>query len=263
MKGGKPMSRRVAWVTGGATGLGVMIAKGLADDGYHIAVNYRKSRDAAERLVSEIESVGREAMAMQGDVSSVEDVRRMSRAILDRWERIDVLVCTAGPFLFRHIRLTDLTDDEWREMVDGNLSGVFYCAREVIPHMRKQRFGRIITFGFPDVQNAPSWPGVSAYAAAKAGVVSLTRSMAEEEAPYGITVNMVCPGDIRHPYKEAPIAAARGKKEPRNPVGRPGTGEDVARVVRFLAHPDSDFITGGVIPVTGGFDNRDFRFSPS
>jgi 3-oxoacyl-[acyl-carrier protein] reductase len=262
-EGGKPMSQRVAWVTGGATGLGVMIAKGLAEDGYHIAVNYRKSREAAERLVSEMESVGREAMAMQGDVSCVEDVRRMSRAILERWGRIDVLVCTAGPFLFRHIRLTDLTDDEWREMVDGNLSGVFYCAREVIPHMRKQRFGRIITFGFPDVQNAPSWPGVSAYAAAKAGVVSLTRSMAEEEAPYGITVNMVCPGDIRHPYKEAPIAAARGKKEPRNPVGRPGTGEDVARVVRFLAHPDSDFITGGVIPVTGGFDNRDFRFSPS
>ncbi|MDA8354350.1 MAG: SDR family oxidoreductase, partial [Firmicutes bacterium] len=139
------------------------------------------------------------------------------------------------------------------------LSGAFYCARETVPGMRRRGWGRIITFGFPEVETAPHWEGFSAYAAAKAGLVSLTRTLAREEAPHGITVNMVSPGDIRHPYKEAPIAAARGRREPKNPVGRPGTGEDLARVIRFLAEDDSDFVTGAVIPVTGGFDNRDFH----
>jgi 3-oxoacyl-[acyl-carrier protein] reductase len=140
-------------------------------------------------------------------------------------------------------------------MVEGNLSSVFYLVREVVPVMRKQGRGRIITFGFAEAEQAPPWPGFGAYAAAKTGLVTLTRTLAQEEAAHGITVNMVVPGDIRDPYKEAPITSARGVRDPRNPVGRPGTGEDLARVVRFLAHPDADFITGAVIPVTGGFTN--------
>ncbi|PTX51494.1 3-oxoacyl-[acyl-carrier protein] reductase [Melghirimyces profundicolus] len=253
------MKSRVAWVTGGISGLGVMVAKKLAGDGFSIAVNYRKSREKADGLVSELRERGRKALAMEGDVADPAAVKRMAREIENRLGGVDVLVCAAGPFLFQRIDAVDLSDGEWREMVDGNLSGVFYCVRETVPGMRKRRWGRIITFGFPEVENAPHWEGFSAYAAAKAGLVSFTRTLAREEGPHGITVNMVCPGDIRHPYKEAPIEAARGRREPKNPVGRPGTGEDLARVIRFLAHPDSDFITGGVIPVTGGFDNRDFR----
>lgn len=253
------MEGPVAWVTGGIRGLGVQAAKVLAEAGFHIAVNYRNSREAAEKLAGEISGLGRDALVLEGDVGRVEDVRRMAGRIRERWGRVDVLVCTAGPFLFRRIPATELTDEQWREMIDGNLSGVFYCVREVIPLMRRRGFGRIITFGFPEVESAPAWAGFSAYAAAKAGLASFTRTLAEEEAPHGITVNMVCPGDIRDPYKEAPIRAARGKREPRNPVGRPGTGEDIARVIRFLVDPDSDFITGAVIPVTGGFNNRNFQ----
>ncbi|MDR6225903.1 SDR family oxidoreductase [Desmospora profundinema] len=250
---------KVAWITGGISGLGVQVARVLAEAGYRIAVNYRSSLDAAEKLKGEVEERGGQLLALQGDVSQVEDVRRMAGVIHDCWERVDVLVCAAGPLLFQRIETIAFTDDQWREMVDGNLSGVFYCVREVVPGMRRRGWGRIVTFGFPEVETAPAWTGFSAYAAAKAGVVSLTRTLAQEEAPHGITVNMVSPGDIRHPFKEAPIAAARGKQEPRNPVGRPGTGEDLARVIRFLAEPNSDFITGAVVPVTGGFDNRDFR----
>ncbi|WP_107724400.1 SDR family oxidoreductase [Desmospora activa] len=252
---------KVAWVTGGIAGLGVQVAKTLAAAGYRVAVNYRNSREKAEKLQQEIEADGGELFTLQGDVSRVEDVRRMVATIRERMGRIDVLVCTAGPFLFKRIDAVDHDDEQWRELVDGNLSGVFYCVREVVPDMRQRGWGRIITFGFPEVETAPAWSGFSAYAAAKAGLVSFTRTLAQEEARHGITVNMVSPGDIRPPYKEASIAAARGKQEPRNPVGRPGTGEDLARVIRFLTEADSDFITGAVIPVTGGFDNRDFQVS--
>ncbi|SDX10288.1 3-oxoacyl-[acyl-carrier protein] reductase [Marininema mesophilum] len=250
------MTGSVAWVTGGATGLGVQVAKHLATAGYHIAINYRTSQKQAEELVQVIQEMGQQAIALQGDVSNPTAVKRMVKEIHQRWGRLDVLVCAAGPFLFQHISTIEFTDDQWREMVDGNLSSVFYCAQAVLPMMREQGWGRIITFGFPEVETAPAWPGFSAYAAAKAGVVSLTRSLAQEEASHGVTVNMVYPGDIRHPFKEAMINEARGKKDPQNPIGRSGTGEDLARVIQFLVHRDSDFITGAVVPVTGGFDNR-------
>lgn len=247
--------KKVAWVVGGAKGLGVMIAKGLAEDGYRIVINYRKSAQAAHKLAEELECISEDVMVLQGDAGKLPDVQRMAREILDAWQRVDVLVCTAGPFIFRYVPLVEFQNDEWREMINGNLSSVFYIIREIVPVMRKQGGGRIITFGYPEAEMTPAWPGFGAYAAAKAGLVSLTRTLALEEASHGITVNMVCPGDIRDPYKEAAIADARGKSDPRSRVGRPGTGEDLARVVRFLAHPDSDFITGAIIPVTGGFAN--------
>lgn len=252
----KHLEKQVAWVVGGSRGLGVMVAKGLAEDGYRVAINYRQSRDAAQKLGREIEQGGGEALLIRGDISQASDVRRMAKEIETTWGRIDVLVCTAGPFIFKHTPLVDFTDEQWREMVEGNLSGVFYLTREVIPMMRKQGGGRIITFGFPEAETIRAWRGYGSYAAAKTGLVSLTKTLADEEIHHHITVNMVNPGDIRDPFKEAAIEEARGKKDPRTPAGRPGTGEDVARVVRFLVHPDSDFITGAVIPVTGGFVNE-------
>src|SRR5690606_19611430 len=118
------------WVTGGIRGLGAQVVKVLAESGFHIAVNYRSSREAAERLAGEVRALGREVLALQGDVGRPEDVRRMAGEIRKRWDRVDVLVCTAGPFLFRRIPAAELTDRQWREMIDGNLSGVFYCVRE-------------------------------------------------------------------------------------------------------------------------------------
>lgn len=245
----------VAWVVGGPKGLGVMVAKGLAEDGYRIVINYRQSRSAAQKLKTEIEKNGGEAIILQGDISNKEDIRRMVGEVREDLGRIDALVCTAGPFIFKKTPVIDFTDEHWRDMIDGNLSGVFYLVREVIPMMRRQGGGRIITFGYPEADKVSGWTGYGPYAAAKTGLAVLTQTLAREEAAHQITVNMILPGDIRDPYKEASICEARGKEDQRTPVGRPGTGEDVARVVRFLVHPDSDFITGAMIPVTGGFIN--------
>jgi 3-oxoacyl-[acyl-carrier protein] reductase len=112
----------------------------------------------------------------------------------------------------------------------------------------------MITIGFDRVETAPAWKFRSAYAAAKTGAASLTKTLAIEEAENGITVNMVCPGDIRGEYKEMKIKNVRDQSDINNPIGRPGTGEDIARVISFLCNEDSDFITGSVIPVTGGKD---------
>lgn len=250
------MQKRVAWITGGVKGLGAYIAKSLAEEGYRVVVNYRRSAEAANRLREGLTRQGYEILALQGDAGKVDDVQGITKEILDRWGRLDVLICAAGPFLFRRILAKETTDQQWEEMVEGNLSSVFYCTREAIPIMRQQGFGRIITFGFSGVEDTPAWLGYSAYAAAKSGVATYTRTLAYEEAPYGITVNMVIPGDIRDPYKESSITEARGAVDLRNPVGRPGTGEDITRVVRFLIDPNSDFITGALIPVTGGYDFR-------
>lgn len=250
------MNKKVAWVVGGVRGLGVQIARELAEDGYDLAINYRTSQSAGEKLAEEIGMKGRNCLLLQGDAGAETDIQRMVRRILDIYGRIDALILTAGPFFFRRIPLIEFKEAQWRELIDGNLSSIYYCAKHIVPIMRSQQFGRIITFGFPECENAPAWAGFSLYAAAKAGTVSLTRSLAKEEACHGITVNMVVPGDIRDPYKEAPISVARGIIDPNMPVGRPGTGGDIARVIRFLLEPDSDFITGAVIPVTGGYDNH-------
>lgn len=250
------MKKRVAWIVGGVTGLGVQIIRELAENGYHIATNYRRSQKAGERLKQELEQKGYECLLMQGDAGSYEDIARMTREVMDVYGRIDAVVLTAGPFIFRKIPTVEFELEQWRELVEGNLSSFYYLTKSVIPIMRQQKFGRLLTFGYPEAEYAPAWEGFSLYAAAKSGLVSLTRTLAKEEVAHGITVNMVIPGDIRHPYKEAPISAARGVYDEHTPVGRPGTGGDIARVVRFLLEDDSDFITGAVIPVTGGFDNH-------
>lgn len=247
--------KRVAWIVGGITGLGVMVAKGLAEEGYNLALNYRASQEKAEKLKMELNRFGSNVLLCQGDVGQAVDVERMSKEIVNYYGRVDALVCMAGPFIFKATELSTYSHEEWHEMVSGNVSGVFYCIKEIVPMMRKQRFGRIITFGFSEVDQNPAWKGYGAYAAAKVGVASLTRTLSKEEASYGITVNMICPGDIRDPYKEATIADARQEKTKMSLVGRPGSGEDISRVVRFLVHPDSDFITGAIIPITGGYSN--------
>lgn len=248
--------KRVAWIIGGARGLGVMVAKGLAEDGYQIALNYHNSKADAEKLQEEIQQGGSEAILCQGDVCNSSHIRRMAKDVIRHYGRIDVLACVVGPFIFKSTGIAEYTDEEWDEMINGNLSSLFYCIKEVVPLMRKQRFGRIITFGFSEVDQIPAWSGYGAYAAAKVGVASLTRTLSKEEAPNGITVNMICPGDIRDPHKESTIQNARQAKERGSLIGRSGSGEDIARVVRFLSHPDSDFITGAIIPVTGGFSNH-------
>lgn len=183
------------------------------------------------------------------DVSDADACRNLVESVIQRFETVDVLVNNAGPYIFDHKPLVEHTVDEWRAMLDGNLSAVFFLCKHAIPAMRRQRNGRIINVGFTESAHGAGWPGRSAYAAAKVGLTSLTRTLALEEKQFGITVNMVCPGDITGSNKEKFITDVQSGM---GTVGRPGAGEDVARVIRFLCDEDSDYVTGAVVEVNGG-----------
>ncbi|CAM3742772.1 SDR family oxidoreductase [Mesobacillus zeae] len=197
---------------------------------------------------------GTKSIAIGGDVSNYENCTEIVNKANEIFPSIDILIHNAGPYIHERKKMADYTAEEWHYLINGNLNSMFYLSRLVIPGMRDHQWGRIITIGYDRVESAPGWIYRSAFAAAKTGLASLTRTIALEEANSGITSNMVCPGDIVSEWKEMDINEALGKRDPSVPVGRPGTGEDIARVVTFLADEKSDYITGGVIPVTGGKD---------
>ncbi|MFD2617246.1 SDR family oxidoreductase [Terrilactibacillus laevilacticus] len=249
------LSNKVALITGSATGLGKRTAIELAKNGIDIVLNYVHSSESAKetsRFISE--TYGVRSMAIQSDISLLEDVHKLVNHTHSVMGRIDILVHNAGPFIKEMKKMSEYTTEEWNSIINGNLTSVFYLSKEVFPLMRVNKWGRMITIGFDRVETAPAWKFRSAYAAAKCGTASLTKTLAIEEAENGITVNMVCPGDIRNKFKEMNIEDVRGKSDLTNPVGRTGTGEDIARVISFLCNEDSDFITGSIISVTGGKD---------
>ncbi|AEH46883.1 SDR family oxidoreductase [Parageobacillus thermoglucosidasius] len=243
---------RHALITAGAKGLGRKVTELLLERGYSVTVNYRSDETAVQSLQQKYAHLDERLQFVRGDVTKKEDLFALVDAALDRFGRIDFLINNAGPYIFERKKLADYTEDEWYEMIEGNLSAVFHLLKKTIPVMRKQRFGRIITYGFQGAAEAPGWLHRSAFSAAKVGLVSLTKTIALEEAEFGITANMVCPGNIVGEMKEATIAHSRLIKDAETPIGRSGTGEDIARVIAFLCEEDSDMITGAVIDVTGG-----------
>ncbi|MFP5115071.1 SDR family oxidoreductase [Bacillaceae bacterium C204] len=248
------MKKKTALITGGASGIGKKTALYLAENGYQLAINYRNSKTEAISLANQLtECFGNKNISVQGDVSNRNDCIRIVDETLAAYQTVDVLVHNAGPYIHERKKLADYSFEEWDYLVQGNLNSVFYLTKLVIPSMRDQKWGRIITFGYDRVETAPGWVFRSAFAAAKTGLASLTRTIAIEEAEHGITANMVCPGDIINQWKESNIEEARGVIG-NAPIGRYGTGEDIARVIAFLADEKSDFITGSIIPVTGGLN---------
>ncbi|MBU6146494.1 MAG: SDR family oxidoreductase, partial [Paenibacillaceae bacterium] len=167
---------------------------------------------------------------------------------------IDVLINNAGPFVRARTLFAEYDTATIDMLMRANALAPMHLDRLVLPHMRARQWGRIVHLGFAHAAEARGWTDRAAYAAAKCALVSLTKSLADEEARHGITVNMVCPGDIRDAYKHMRIADVRGRTDTRNPGVRPGTGEDIARVVAFLCDDDSDYVTGAVIDVHGGYD---------
>lgn len=252
MDGG--MNVRHAIVTAGAKGLGKKVTERFLNKGYAVTVHYRSDIKAVEALKEMYRGCHERLHFVQGDVTKKEDLIRIVDEAVVKFGRIDYLIHNAGPYIFERKKLADYTDDEWYEMIEGNLSAMFHLFKRVVPIMRSQRFGRIVTYGFQGADHAPGWMYRSAFSAAKVGLVSLTKTIALEEAEYGITANMVCPGNIIGEMKEATIAYARQMKDDITPIGRSGTGEDIARVVEFLCDDCSDMITGAVIEVTGGLD---------
>ncbi|OMP65690.1 SDR family oxidoreductase [Domibacillus epiphyticus] len=246
---------KTALVTGGSKGIGRKTVELLALSGCNVIVNYRSDQEYAESFVKGVEtSFDVKALSILGDVSKKEDCERLSASVLQEFGRVDILVHNAGPYIHERKRMGDYSWDDWNHLINGNVTSVFYLTKLLLPSMRENGWGRIITFGFDRVETAPAWVNRSAFAAAKTGLASLTKTLAAEEAASGVTANMVCPGDIIGSWKERSVVDAVGVDSPLVPVGRPGTGEDIARVVAFLASDESSFITGAVIPVTGGQD---------
>jgi len=244
---------RKALITGSAKGLGKRTALLLAEAGCDVIVNYVSSRAEAEALAGELRGLGVRSAALQADVSDPKQVERLAEEAERLLGGIDILINNAGPFIRERRLFAEYTPDEIIGLVNGNLLGVMLLDRLLLPGMRQRGWGRIIHFGFGHAGESRAWPHRAVYAAAKTALVSFTKTLAVEEAARGITVNMICPGDIRGANKEKSIDDVQGEIDPES-QRRPGTGEDVARAIKFLCDPRSDFITGNLLDVTGGFD---------
>ncbi|WP_075981985.1 SDR family oxidoreductase [Bacillus massilinigeriensis] len=249
------MKIKTALITGGAAGIGKRTAIQLAKQGISVIINYRNSEDKAKELANFLTNeYGNKNFIIQGDLADLEDCQRVIKEAFSISPTIDIVIHNAGPYIHERKPMIDYSLEEWNYLINGNLNAVFNLCKAFIPKMREQKWGRIITIGFDRVETAPGWIYRSAFAAAKTGLASLTRTISLEEASKGITANMVCPGDITGEWKEGDITEAIDVLDTDSPIGRPGTGEDIARVISFLIDDHSSFITGSVIPVTGGKD---------
>jgi len=234
-----------ALVTGASRGIGAATARALADAGWPLGVNYRADVEGARAVVHEIESAGGQAVLAPGDVSHVEEVERLFSELEENFERVAVLVNNAG---VRADGLTpQLRDADWESVIETNLSAAFWTSRRALRRMVRARFGRIVNVASvvgPNIGNV----GQANYAAAKAGLVGFTRTVAREVARRNITVNAVAPGFIQTTLTEDVSDAFLDAV----PARRAGTVEEVAACVRFLASEQAAYVTGTTLTVDGG-----------
>ena len=239
---------RVALVTGAGRGIGKAIAFELSARGHIVAVNFRASSKAAEGLVGEIASSGGRAMAFQADVSSPEDVAGLFPQIEERLGQVQILVNNAG--ITRDGLLMRMKDHDWDDVITTNLKSVFLTTRQAARNMAKSRWGRIVNIS--SVIGIVGNAGQANYAAAKAGVIGLTKSTAREFGSRGITANAVAPGFIETDMTSILDEKLKEQMLLQIPSGRVGTPEDVAGLVGFLVSEKASYINGQVIAVDGG-----------
>jgi len=244
-----PLQNRVALVTGGSRGIGKGIAVRLAREGARVAIAYRSNKAAAQNALRQLQAEGADCFAVETDISDPARAESLVQTVLERCGRLDVLVNNVG--IFRWGVLAESPLEDWQDILTSNLHTCLYVSRAVLAPMRRQRWGRIINLGAVGAERAFGQAKISAYAAAKAAVVALSRSLAIEEAKNGITVNVVNPSNIDE--KELTLSEARRIRDARFPIGRPPTAEDVAAAVAFFAAEEADYITGQVLNVSGGW----------
>ena len=239
---------KVALVTGSGRGIGKAIALKLAENGATLVINDVGDSAPAEQTVTEIKHIGRQAMAVMADVSSSTDVTRLMETAITTFGKIDILVNNAG--ITRDQLTMKMTDEEWDKVLAIDLKSVFLCTRAVLRPMLKQRSGRIVSMS--SVVGIIGNTGQANYAAAKAGIIGFTKTIAKEVASRGITVNAVAPGFIDTPMTQSLPEERKQMLMAGIPLGCLGTPRDIAETVAFLASEEAHYITGQVITVDGG-----------
>ncbi len=238
----------VALVTGASRGIGAAIAARMARDGFWVGVNYSGSERAALDVVATIEQAGGSAMALKADVSDSAACTRLVEEVIARHGRLDVLVNNAG--ITRDGLLVRMSDADWDDVIATNLRGVFGCTRAATKHMMKARSGCVVNV--TSVVGLVGNAGQGNYAAAKAGVIGFTKSIARELAPRGVRVNAVAPGFIETDMTAALSESVRESALAGIALGRFGAADDVAAAVSYLASDDAAYVTGHVLTVDGG-----------
>jgi len=241
---------RVALITGGTRGIGAAITEKLARGGAHVAAGYSKGQEAAEALQRKLEAEGANVSVHQGRVDKTEDCERVVSEVLARFGRIDYLVNNAGITVDKTVR--KMSVDDWHNVLDVNLFGAFAMTKAVLEHMIERGTGRIVNIS--SVIGETGNVGQANYAASKAGLVGLTKSLALEMSRRGITVNVVAPGFIATEMVGQMPQAALDAVVEKIPLRRLGKPEEVARVVSFLLEDESSYITGAVYTINGGLD---------
>ncbi|WP_312469265.1 3-oxoacyl-[acyl-carrier-protein] reductase [Neobacillus sp.] len=242
------LAGKAALVTGASRGIGREIALELARQGADVAVNFAGSEAKANEVVDEIKALGREAFAVKCDVSNVVEVTEMVREAIDRFGKLDILVNNAG--ITKDNLLMRMKEEEWDDVININLKGVFLCTKAVTRQMMKQRVGRIINIA--SIVGVSGNPGQANYVAAKAGVIGLTKTTAKELASRNITVNAIAPGFITTDMTDKLSEDVKTEMLKQIPLARLGEPKDIAKITAFLASDDTSYITGQTFHVDGG-----------
>ena len=239
---------RAAVVTGGSRGIGRAVCTALAKQGVNVVVNYRHGKAAAAETVALCKTAGADAVAVQADVSTAAGCKALFDAAAAAFGRVDILVNNAG--ITRDNLILRLTEEDFDAVLDANLKGAFLCCKEAARRMVRQRYGRIVNLS--SVVALRGNAGQTNYAASKAGLIGLTKSLARELASRNVTVNAVAPGFIETDMTAALPEAVRAEMAKGIPAGRAGSPEDVANAVAFFTAEQSSYLTGQVLCVDGG-----------
>jgi 3-oxoacyl-[acyl-carrier protein] reductase len=242
------LTGKVALVTGGSRGLGRAISLKLGSLGAKVVVNYQKNAAAAEEVVAAIRAQGGEAMAIAGDVSKFDQAQALVKAAIDAYGRLDILVNNAGTT--RDNLIAMMKEDDWDVVITTNLKSAWNMCKAVSRPMMKQRYGRIVNI--TSVSGLAGQGGQSNYSASKAGLIGLTKALAKELGGRNIAVNAVAPGFVPTDLTSIVPAELQELMLKMTPLGRLGTGEDIANAVAFLASDDASYITGQTLSVDGG-----------
>jgi acetoacetyl-CoA reductase len=242
----KKLTGKIAVVTGGSRGIGAAIATGLGSEGATVVINYNHSEAEAQAIVKEIEDMGSSAIAMQADISDAEATKIFIEKVLEQFGRIDVLVNNAG--ITRDKTFKKMSFEEWHKVIDTNLSSVFNTCKIALPSMLEQKYGRIINIS--SVIGQAGGFGQTNYAAAKAGLIGFSKSLALETARGGVTVNCICPGYIATEMVNAMPDNVREAIIAQVPMKKLGAPEEIAKGVIFIC--ESEYMTGQSLNLNGG-----------